>query len=78
MLGEVNDILEMNFDIENVDTIGGWLYAQVESPPRIGQKATFSGDEFFVEEVDNVRITRVLVKLNHQLEKEHEEITPHL
>ena len=78
LLGEVNDILEMNFDIENVDTIGGWLYAQVESPPRIGQKATFSGDEFFVEEVDNVRITRVLVKLNHQLEKEHEEITPHL
>ncbi|MGL6015882.1 MAG: hemolysin family protein, partial [Selenomonadaceae bacterium] len=76
LLGEVNDILEMNFDVENVDTIGGWLYAQVESPPRIGQKATFSGGEFFVEEVDNVRITRVLVKLNHALEKEHEEITP--
>ena len=75
LLGELNDILEMNFDVENVDTIGGWLYAQVEIPPRVGQKATFGGDEFFVEEVDNVRIIRVLIKLHHALEEEHEEIT---
>lgn len=76
LLGELNDILEMNFDVENVDTIGGWLYAQVEIPPQIGQKTTFAGDEFFVEEVDNVRITRVLIKLHHVLEEEHDEITP--
>lgn len=74
LLSELNDILELDFDVENVDTIGGWLYAQVEIPPQIGQKSSFNGDDFFIEEVENVRITRVLIKLQHELEEEHEEI----
>ena len=53
---------------ENIDTIGGWLSTQVDTPPRVGQKANFGDDEFFVEEVDRVRITRVLVKLNHTVD----------
>ena len=74
LLSELNDILELDFDEENVDTIGGWLYAQVEIPPQIGQKSSFNGDDFFIEEVESVRITRVLIKLQHALEEEHEEI----
>lgn len=75
-LDEVSDILEIDMDeIDNVDTIGGWLYAQVETPPRIGQKASFGGIEFFVEEMEqHVRITRVLVRLLKEPVEEHEEI----
>ena len=74
MLEEVNDILEINIQAENVDTLGGWLYAQVETPPRIGQKVSYEGNSFFVEEVEHLRITRVLVKLEHDLKEEHDEI----
>lgn len=74
LIEEINDTLEIELDAENVDTIGGWLYACVETPPHVGQKATWSDSEFFVEEVDNVRITRVLIKLGHTLKEEHEEI----
>jgi len=74
LIEEINDTLEIELDAENVDTIGGWLYACVETPPHVGQKATWSDNEFFVEEVDNVRITRVLIKLGHPLKEEHEEI----
>lgn len=74
LLEEVNEILELNLTAENVDTIGGWLYAQVDAPPRPGQKAVFEGNAFFVEEVEHVRITRILVKLKTKLQEEHEEI----
>jgi len=75
-LDEVSDILEINMDqVQNVETIGGWLYAQVETPPRIGQKASLDGNEFFVEEMEqHVRITRVLVRLSREITEEHEEI----
>ncbi len=73
-IDEINDILELSLDVENVDTIGGWLYAQGETPPRVGQFAWLEGNAFFVEEVDNVRITRVLVRLKKELAEEHEEI----
>ena len=74
LLEEMADILEVRIEEENVDTVGGWLYAQVESPPLVGQKAVYAGNEFFVEEVDHVRITRVLVKLLQEPQEEHEEI----
>ncbi len=74
LLEELEDVLEVDIAAENVDTLGGWLYAQVESPPRVGQKAVYEGTEFFVEEVDHVRITRVLIRLAQDLQEEHEEI----
>ncbi len=73
-IDEINDILELSLDVDNVDTIGGWVYAQGETPPKIGQFAWLDGNAFFVEEVDNVRITRVLVRLKKELAEEHEEI----
>lgn len=73
-IDEINDILELSLDVENVDTIGGWVYAQGETPPKVGQFAWMDGNAFFVEEVDNVRITRVLVRLKKELTEEHEEI----
>ena len=73
-IDEINDILELSLEIDNVDTIGGWVYAQGETPPKVGQFAWLDGNAFFVEEVDNVRITRVLVRLKKELAEEHEEI----
>ena len=73
-IDEINDILELSLHVDNVDTIGGWVYAQGETPPRVGQFAWLEGNAFFVEEVDNVRITRVLVRLKKELAEEHEEI----
>ena len=74
LLEELQDILEIKIEEENVDTIGGWLYSQVENPPKAGQQASYAGNVFFVEEVEHVRITRVLVKLAQDLQHEHEEI----
>ena len=78
LLEEVCDILEMDIEADNIDTIGGWLYNNVQSPPRIGMKASWNGRDFFVEEMDNLRITRILVKLPKPLQEEHEEIVDNI
>lgn len=74
LLEELEDILEVAIDEEEIDSVGGWLSAHVDNPPRIGQKATFGDAQFFVEETEGVRITRVLCRLGREPQKEHDEI----
>lgn len=74
LLEELEDILEVVIDEEEIDSVGGWLSAHVDNPPRIGQKAAFGDAQFFVEETEGVRITRVLCRLGREPQKEHDEI----
>ena len=74
LLEELEDILELTIEDEDVDSVGGWLYDQIGSEPKVGQMAAAQGNLFYVEEVDGARITRVLIKLAHELTEEHEEI----
>ena len=74
LLEELEDILEIDIEDEDVDTVGGWLYDQIGQAPRVGQMAASGGNLFYVEEVDGVRITRVLSHCAEDLVKEHDEI----
>ena len=74
LLEELEDILEVAIDEEEIDSVGGWLSAHVDNPPRIGQKAVFGDAQFFVEETEGVRVTRVLCHLGREPQKEHDEI----
>ena len=74
LLEELEDIIEIDIEDEDVDTVGGWLYDQIGQTPRVGQMAAAGGNLFYVEEVDGVRITRVLIHCAEDLEKEHDEI----
>lgn len=38
LLDDVNEMFGTNIEEENIDTIGGWLSTQVDTPPRVGQK----------------------------------------
>jgi prophage DNA circulation protein len=42
--------------------------------PRVGQMASYRGHAFYVEEVDGVRITRILIHRAAPLAEEHDEI----
>lgn len=74
LLEELDDILEVCIEDEDVDSVGGWLYDQIGMAPRIGQMAASGGNTFYVEEIDGVRITRVLIHLGQDLKEEHDEI----
>ena len=74
LLEELEDVLEIEIEDEDVDSVGGWLNDQIGGDPKVGQMAAYGGNLFYVEEVDGARITRVLVSLARELQEEHEEI----
>ena len=62
-LEDLKDELNIEIQDDDVDTIGGWLYDRLGGEPQIGQQSSYEGNIFSVEEVDGLRITRVLVKV---------------
>ncbi|NGP62051.1 HlyC/CorC family transporter [Paenibacillus thiaminolyticus] len=63
LIEEVNSYFGTDIISDDYDTIGGWIYAQVEVPPRVGQTiAVESQFEFIVEETDHLRIARLHVR----------------
>jgi len=62
LLEEVNDLFGLHIENDDVDTLGGWIYSQVETPPKLNQRIEFDGFEFIITEVENLRINRVVVK----------------
>jgi len=66
LIEEVNDLTGLMIEEHNVDSIGGWLFKELEGNPAIGKKATFDGVDFEVEESTRLRVTRV--KIHFKLE----------
>lgn len=62
LLGEINEVFALDLEDAHVDTFGGWMSSRVEMPPRIGQQVDYADYTFVIEEVDNMRVTRVLVR----------------
>ena len=74
LLEQINDLFELTIDTEDVDTIGGWVSAKVEYPPRIGKQVETEGAIFTIEEMDKVRVTRVHIEVLYVPESVHEDI----
>lgn len=63
LIDDVNSHLGLDIQSEDYDTIGGWIYAQVEIPPKRGQSVLYEDlYEFIVEETDDLRIARLTVR----------------
>ena len=77
LLEEVDDLLGVRIEDEDVDSIGGWLYDQLGEAPRVGQMAAHEGTLLYVEEVEGMRITRVLIHLLHSVLEEQEASAGH-
>ncbi len=63
LIEEVNELFGFALSDEEVDTIGGWLYAQLTEPLQSGLEVEHQGTRFVVAEADNLRITRVNIFL---------------
>lgn len=61
LISEFNDFFATDISTEEYDTIGGWVYSQMEIPPRKNDKIHYENVEFIIEETDNLRIARLLV-----------------
>ena len=73
LIEEVNSMFNLNIPTDDYDTIGGWIYSQIEIPPKKNQAVdTEDGTvRFVIEETDNLRISRVkVIRLDGSLDWE--------
>ncbi len=62
LIEDINDLLGTEIHEENIDTIGGWVFSQLDSYPEVNLKVTLKGYDFIVTECDNRRVSSVLIK----------------
>ena len=73
LLEDLDDLIGINIEDEDVDTVGGWLYDKLGTEPQIGQQSSYEGNIFSIEEVEGLRITRILIQLAKKLPEENPE-----
>ncbi|CFJ39184.1 CBS domain-containing protein [Mycobacterium tuberculosis] len=61
MLTDLNDYLPFDLESEDVDTIGGWLYSQLEEEIAVDASIEVENHIFTVKQMDNHRVNRVLI-----------------
>ncbi|MCR8634100.1 MULTISPECIES: hemolysin family protein [Paenibacillus] len=77
LIEEVNSYFGIEIESDDYDTIGGWIYSQVEIPPKRDQRIGYNDSyEFIIDETDQLRISRVLVKKRGQEEQAESEPEP--
>ncbi|WP_310549769.1 hemolysin family protein [Paenibacillus glufosinatiresistens] len=61
LIEEVCDLVGVEIEDDEVDSIGGWLFKELEGSPSKGKKRIVDNITFEVEESTRLRITRVLI-----------------
>jgi CBS domain containing-hemolysin-like protein len=59
LLEDINDMLDVDIEDDEVDSIGGWVFKQLEGMPLKGKKVDYEKYIFEISEVDRLRIVRV-------------------
>jgi CBS domain containing-hemolysin-like protein len=62
LLEDINQMLDMDIDAENIDTIGGWVYSELKKYPAVKDKIQYADYDFIVLECDDRRINKVQIK----------------
>lgn len=65
LIEDLNDMLDLDIEDDDVDSIGGWLFKKLEGAPVKGKRVAFGNHVFEVSEVDRLRIVRIhITKIN--------------
>jgi CBS domain containing-hemolysin-like protein len=62
LIETVMDLIDADIEVENIDTIGGWIYSQLKSYPKVNDKLIHENYEFIVLKCDKKRISKVQIK----------------
>lgn len=76
LIEEVNSYFNIRIEVNEFDSIGGYMYAGIQFPPRLGQCVAYRDGnrlyEFIIAEMEQLRITRIKLKLSIVEEKERQ------
>jgi CBS domain containing-hemolysin-like protein len=63
LIEDVNELLNINIDSDDIDSIGGWIYSKLETSPQINQKIQYNEYEFLITKCSKQRISRITVSI---------------
>lgn len=61
---DINELLDIEIEMEHIDTIGGWIYSQLKSYPQVNDKINYKEYEFIILKCDSKRINKILIIKN--------------
>lgn len=61
LISEINELFHIEIESEGVDTIGGWIYGQLNDTPTVGQQVQCGELTFVITEMEELRIERIEV-----------------
>lgn len=61
LISDIKDQLQIDMDDSSMDTIGGWIYSQLEDAPEVGTIVRYERLVFEVTEIDQLRISRIKI-----------------
>lgn len=61
-LEDIDELLDINIEADNIDTIGGWAFSQLNSNPQVNDKFIYQDYEFVILNCDQRRIIQILIK----------------
>ncbi|OYD08921.1 hemolysin family protein [Paludifilum halophilum] len=62
LIEEVNDYFGTDIQDPDNDTIGGWIFSQLQEVPEVGNEVSYENLKFIVEEIDQRSVSRLLVQ----------------
>jgi len=60
---DVNELLNIDIELSDSDTIGGWIYSMIGTSPQINQKIKYKEYEFLITKCNKKRISRITVSI---------------
>ncbi|OPH46975.1 hypothetical protein BC351_12950 [Paenibacillus ferrarius] len=72
LIEDLNDMLDLEIEDEDVDSIGGWLFKKLEGAPVKGTTVEFGNHVFEISEVDRLRIVRIHITKTNQVKPGNE------
>lgn len=73
LLSDLNDYVPFELESEEVDTIGGWVYSQLNEGIAVGKYVEYEQARFTITEMDQHRITRVAITLPNRKQEDEQE-----
>jgi CBS domain containing-hemolysin-like protein len=61
LIEDVNELLNIDIDSNDIDSIGGWIYSQLGTSPQVNQKIQYNQYEFLITKCIKQRIIRIKV-----------------
>jgi CBS domain containing-hemolysin-like protein len=75
LIDEVNDYFGIAIEDPDNDTIGGWVFSQLDKIPMKGDRVAYDGWIFIVKDVEKRRVTRLSVIPDPETKQEIESIS---